>query len=67
MGILTWIGQFVLKYLLDKLSAWAAALIAKIKRKKQVTDESDASVQPLKDAKNAEEIDKSTDSALDGF
>lgn len=67
MFILSAIGRFVGEFFLKKIWALAAALIARSIFKKKTEKESKESVQPLKDAKTGEAIDKSTDSALDGL
>ena len=43
------------------------ALVQKARRHKKIDDEADQSVEPLKKAKTAKEIDEATDAAHDGF
>lgn len=61
------LGQLVLNFLLGKLAEWAAAYFQRLKRHKEIDREAEKSTQPLKEAKSGAEIDKATDSALDGF
>lgn len=55
------------EWLLSKLSAFVAAAIQTAIRRKKIDDASGDSVQPLKDAKTGDEIDKASDSALDNW
>lgn len=67
MGILNWLGKLFLEFIWGKLVAWLSGIAARFKRQKEIEKEAEESVKPLKDAKTADEIDKATDSALDGF
>lgn len=66
-GPIGWIAQFVLDYVFKKLWAWITNAIRTWLRRKQIDKESKQSVEPLKKAQTAEEIDRATDDALDGF
>lgn len=60
---MSWIGKLVLDWALGKIQGLVLWFLALGKMK----DEAKKSVQPLKDAKSAEEIDAATDSALNKF
>lgn len=57
----------IVEWLLSKGAAAITALISKLVKRKQIIDESQESVQPLKDATTGEQIDKATDSTLSGL
>ena len=67
MPFLTWIGNLFLNFIWSKLVAWVSGVAARLKRQKEVEKESQDSVQPLKDAKTADEIDQAARKSLDGF
>lgn len=54
------------EWLLSK--GWTALsdLFAKLARRSEIQKEADTSVQPLKDAKTGDAVDKATDSTLNG-
>lgn len=62
----SWFGKFVLQFLLGKLIEWVKATKANYDAKKAIEKEARDSVQKLKDAKTAQEVDDATDDALDG-
>jgi hypothetical protein len=62
-GIGKWIVEGVLGYILKALDAF----LTKVLRRKAIDKSADASVEPLKEAKTADEIDKAADSALNGL
>jgi hypothetical protein len=60
---MNWLGKLALDWLYGKIQGLVLWIFAREKMK----DEAKKSVQPLKDAKTAEEIDAATDSALNKF
>lgn len=76
VSILAWIagsslGQYVLKYELGKITDWLKSILEKkavmdSAHKKNV-EVANASVAPLQKAVTGDEIDKSSDNALDNF
>lgn len=63
----SWLGKLVIDIVIGKLVAWAKSVIATREARKKAQEEAAKSVQPLKDAKTGEEIDKATNDALDHF
>lgn len=61
------LGRFVIDIIVSKLAQIANDIYLSQKRRKENKEKSQESVDPLKKAKTADEIDKATDSALDGF
>lgn len=59
--------KYVLDWLLSTISGAVARLVAMLKRQKEVKDQSDASVIPIKKATTADEIDKAADDSLSGL
>lgn len=60
------VAQFF-QLLLTKVGEWLKKLWAAAARKKEAKEKSEQSVEPLKQAETADEIDQATDDALDGF
>ena len=60
------LGQALLKLVWDDLSGWLTDYVAKKKAQKANVGAAQASVQPLKDAKDGKAIDDASDSALNG-
>lgn len=60
-----------LKNSLIQLATWIFGLLSKAidqyKQRKQIDEKSKQSVEPLKNAQTKEEIEKASDSALNGF
>lgn len=67
MAALSWFVKTALSWAWGKLSSWASALIAKFLRRKEITKQEEASVEPLKkaDPESEKEIDDSIHDALD--
>lgn len=71
-AILTWIaesavGQMLLKWLVQYLADHFKAAVADYEKRKEIEDAAKNSVQPLKDATTAKEVDDAADSALNGI
>lgn len=67
MSFLATVVAEIGKWLLTKLATFAQGLIEKAQRQKKAEDESKESVDPLKKAQSADEIQKATDDALNKF
>lgn len=64
---MSWLFKSALDWLFAKLATWLADLAARFARRKLVAEEAAASVEALKKAQTAKEIDDATDKALDGL
>lgn len=62
-----WLGGLLLDKLLGKAIELIKGYIAKRDAAKKAKADADKSVEPLQKAKTADEIDKSTDDALNGI
>lgn len=62
-----WLVTLILNWLWGKLAEVIGKLIAQLRRKKEIEKEAEASVEPLKKAETAKEIDDAADDALSGF
>jgi hypothetical protein len=66
-GPLAWVVQFFVNKIFRRVWTAIQKAIAQWKRGKEIKKEAKESVEPLKRAQTAEEIDAATDDALDGF
>lgn len=57
----------LLERILSMIGSAAIAAWKRVARRKEIAKQADESVQPLREAKTGEEIDRASDSALDGF
>lgn len=64
---MTFLIKAALDWLWGKLANFIGALIAKFINRAEVKKDESASVDPLKNAKTAQEIEDATKSALDGL
>lgn len=64
---MSWLVEIVLNWIASKLIDFLLAMEARAKRSDEIKREAYKSVEPLKKAETAEEIEKATDEALDGF
>lgn len=67
MGFLAALAADLVKWGIEKLSAWAVKTWHMLSRRKEIQKQSEDSVKPLKDATTGDEIDKATDSTLGGL
>lgn len=71
MTFLASVAGYVVTAILSALGGWLLKILHNqyqdVSQNKQAADQAQQSVQPLKDAKTADEISKSTDSALGGL
>lgn len=67
MSFLSGLVKIVLDWAYGKLADWISGLVRFFQRKKVIENEEQGSVEPLKKAKTAKEIDDAADSALGGF
>lgn len=65
MSFLTGIVSSLIEWGIGKLYSWLSGLAAIANRQKQVQDQAQQDVQPLKDAKTPQEIEDATKSSLD--
>lgn len=64
---MAWIWKYLAQTLIGWLVEILGGLIARALRRKKIEEKAKESVEPLKKAKSADEIDKASDEALDGF
>lgn len=67
---MSFLGQLALavcQWLLTKAGEALVKIFNKMRRRKKIDDEAQASVQPMKDAKTGAETDEATDSDLNGI
>lgn len=55
MGILSWLGQAVINWVLNSLRELVQGILARIKRHKEIDKESEESTKPMEDAKTDKE------------
>ena len=74
MPFLQWLGKLALGFLFEKLGELVKFLVDKIKEKiarqkkdDQIQRDAEQSVDPLKKAEGAKEVDRAIDQALDHF
>lgn len=70
VGIFTWLaqtklGQLVFTYGINKVVGWVKTEIERRKKKEQIKQEVKKAIDPLKTAKNGDELDDAIDKALD--
>jgi len=65
MQFLVALAASLMKWIIEKAVIYFLALTKKLNRRKQVQEDAQASVRPLKDAITGEQIDAATDDALD--
>lgn len=53
--------------MLERLTTFVVGLYQEYLKKKQIEPDAQKSMEPLKNAKTGEEIEKATDPAVDGF
>jgi len=66
MSFLAGLGAKLIEYLIGDFVAWAAQKISVYKARKAIEDAAKKSVENLKAAKTAKEVDDASDSSLDG-
>ncbi len=61
----SWLGKFVLQEIAGRLASFIKSKYQAYMKNREIKKESEASVDPLKKATTAEEIDAAADDALD--
>lgn len=67
IAALRYIGQLLVVEFVGKLTSFLKEQYEKRKKQEANKNEAEKSVEPLKKAQTADEIDKASDDALDGF
>lgn len=67
ISALKYLGQILIVEIVQRVSAWWRERQERKTQRKANQTKAEKSVEPLQKAKTAEEIDKSSDNALDGF
>ncbi len=67
MSFIATVATQIVQWLLTKVGSFLVAAWQKMSRRKEIKEEAQASVEPLKAATDAKSIDEATDSALDKF
>ena len=64
---MSWILDFILQWVWTKLLTIVGGFLARFKKREQIQKDAEKSVEPLKKAETAQEIDDAADDALDGL